>query len=217
MPPVYPDRTKLPGLDIEVDWEPTFFNIKTQAAASGAKIDLGLAGTPLHTFTLKYNFLRDGFPWRGSLEWKTLAGFFLALQGNLGRFLFKWGDDCQVRSQNIGTTDGSTLVWTLTRTWGCGEYSGTEPIGWLDLTGGDFVVYLNGSPVDPSQYTILNTVGAWQQIQFNTAPASGQTITVDMSYFYYCRFADSKMTFSKFMNHLWSAKKVVIESCRPYA
>jgi hypothetical protein len=74
---VYPDRTKLPGLDIDVDWEPTFFNIKTQVAASGAKIDLGLAGTPLHTFTLKYNFLRDGFPWRGSLEWKTLAGFFL--------------------------------------------------------------------------------------------------------------------------------------------
>jgi hypothetical protein len=103
--------------------------------ALGGDPDDRLADMPLHTFTLKYNFLRDGFPWRDPLEWTTLAGFFLALQGNLGRFLFKWGDDFQARSQNIGTTDGSTLVWTLTRTWGCGEYSGTEPIGWLDLIG----------------------------------------------------------------------------------
>jgi hypothetical protein len=62
---VYPT---LRGLDIEVDWEPRFFNIKTQIAASGAKIDLPLAANPLHSFTLRYNFLRDHFPRPGTSE-----------------------------------------------------------------------------------------------------------------------------------------------------
>lgn len=207
MPIIYP---KLPGLTFPESWETDFFNTPTQVAASGAEIDLGLSETPLHTFTLAYEFLNDRF---GVFEQKLLRGFFGACRGNLGRFLYWLKEDHQVRAQAIGTTDGTTRTYVLKRTYGVGEASWTEPVGYLDQTQ-TFTVYLDAVPADPSTYTVDVTVPAAQAIIFTSAPAAAKAVTVDMDYFYYCKFKDPKMSLDKFMDALWSGSGIALRSCR---
>jgi len=207
MPPVYPT---LPGLGFSVLWEPQFSNMPTAKSASGAELDLALAANPLHMFTLTYNFLRDRL---GNLEFKTLMGFFLALNGNVGRFLFKNPDDCSVTQQAIGTTDGVAHTWQLVRTFGDANNSGTEPVGYVDLTQ-PFNVYFDGILQTPDTYTVAQTAPVNQELVFVGTPAAGHVITVDMTYFYYCKFSTANLSFEKFMHQLWSVKKVEIQSNR---
>ena len=205
---VYPT---LPGLAYNVGWDTNFFNMPTSTSSSGADIDLGIAQYPLHDFTLTYEFLRDAF---GFTEQKTMRGFFMAIAGSLGRFLFRNPHDCGVKSQIIGTGDGATRLFTLIRTYGAGEYSSSEPVGMVDTTA-PFNAYLNGLVLgEGTDYTLVTSVPCLQQIQFATAPALGQVITVDMNYFYYCKLADSKLTLEEFMHRLWTLNKIVLHSCR---
>ena len=207
MPAVYPT---LPGLAYSVLWEPQFSNMPTAKSASGAELDLGLASTPLHLFTLTYNFLRDRF---GETEFKALMGFFLAAGGNLGRFLFKNPDDCCVKQQFIATTDGSAHTWQLVRTFGDGLNSATEPVGYVDLTQ-PFNVYLDGVLQPADTYSVATTAPVNQVLDFNGTPSAGQKITVDMTYFYYCKFSTANLSFEKFMNQLWQLKKIELQSNR---
>jgi uncharacterized protein (TIGR02217 family) len=216
LPLVYP---MLSGVDVKVTHRQLWQNIATQKAASGAEIDLANASTPLHEWDLTYNFLRDGVAWpKGSTEWRMLEGFFGAIAGNLGRFLFKWKYDYQIFNQSIATGDGTTRLFTLQRTFGVGEYSYTEPIGWLDASDSDFFkVYLNGVVQDPSTYSLQTSVGAAQQILLTNAPGNGVAITADMQFFYYCKLADPSLDFERVLDRLWSVKKITIRSCRPNA
>ncbi len=208
---VYPT---LPGLAYNVGWDTNFFNMPTSTSSSGADIDLGIAQYPLHDFTLTYEFLRDQF---GFMEQKTMRGFFMAIAGSLGRFLFKNPHDCGVKSQVIGTGDGTTRLFTLIRTYGAGEYSSSEPVGTVDGTV-PVNVYLNGVVQSfGTDYTLITSTPCLQQVQFATAPGNGVEITVDMNYFYYCKLADSKLTLEEFMHRLWSLNKIVLHSCRPGA
>jgi hypothetical protein len=184
----------------------------TQTTSTGADLDLGLAAAPLHDFELTYELLRDTFA-VGTSEFKTMLGFFGAMSGNLGRFLFKNPDDSSVAQQFIAITDGTTHLWTLNRTYGVGEYSWTEPVGYVDLTL-PFNVYFGGVLQDPGSYSVQVTQPALQQIQFTSTPTTGQVITVDMSYFYYCKLSADTLTFEKFMNKLWLLKKATLHSCR---
>jgi hypothetical protein len=210
VPQVYPT---LPGLAFPVGWKSKFFNLDTQEAVSGAQIDLGISDTPLHKFTLNYEFLRDNF---GFNEQRLMRGFFFAMRGNLVRFNYKHDDDHQVKSQIIGTTDGSSRIYTLVRTYGVGEASGTEPIGYIDLTL-PYDVYLDGVKQDKSSYTVDTTVPVRQQIIFAGVPAAGKVITVDMDYFYYCKFEDPEMSLDKFITAISSGQGIVLQSCRPGA
>lgn len=212
MPPVYPT---LPGLTYPVRWKQIFYNAATQTTVTGADIDIGLSATPLHDFELTYDFLRDNFG-PNSQEHRLLRGFFGLMRGNLGRCVFKNVDDFQVRSQEVGTTDGSTRIYTLQRTYGVGEYAWTEPVGYVDQTM-PFNVYLDGNLQDPSIYTVDTTVPVQQQIIFAGIPTMGQVITVDMDYFYYCKLAEDNLTFEKFMDKLWTLGKITLHSCRPGA
>jgi hypothetical protein len=204
---VYPT---LPGLAYNVGWDTEFFNMKSSVTSTGAEIDLGLSQYPLHDFTLTYEFLRDAF---GFTEQKTMRGFFMAVGGNLGRFLFRNPADFEVRRQLIATTDGVNHVWTLIRTYGAGEYSSSEPVGMVDTTM-PFNLYLNGLIQDASTYTVVTSEPGNQQVQFAAVPASGQQITADMDYFYYCKFADPKITLEEFMHKLWTLSKIQLHSCR---
>lgn len=210
VPLVYP---KLPGKSPKVDWATEFFNLDTQKAPNGAQVDLGLADTPLHTFTLNYNFMRDDFGFR---EEMLFRGFFGAMRGNLIRFQFPFEKDFQVKRQKIGTTDGSTRIYTLTRTYGVGEASWSEPIGYVDKTQ-PFNLYLGTTWQDPRDYTIDTTIPAKQQVIFGGVPTGGQDIFVDMNYNYYCKFEDPKLTLSQFLRMISSGEGIVLQSCRPGA
>ena len=221
--PVYPDHRALPGLTYSQKWSPKFLNA-TATTATGADIDVGLAQYPLHDFELTYEFLRDGVRWGHggfalpTLEFKTMMGFHLAIAGTLGRFLFKNEDDCQVFQNQIGVGDGTTTVFTLTRTFGAGGYAASEPVGQVDASQ-PFNVYLGGSasPLSPALYTLSTANPVANTVTFATAPALGQQVSVDMSYFYYCKLAANAQTFEKFMDRLWRLNKVTLHSCRPGA
>jgi hypothetical protein len=227
--PVYPSRTLLPGLAYSQKWSPSFFN-QTATTATGADIDVGLAAYPLHDFELTYEFLRDSMnaPGNQSPNWlngqgeefRTMMGFHLMLGGTLGRFLYKNEADYQVFQNQIGVGDGTTTVFTVTRTFGANGYFQTEPVGQVN-TGGDvpFNVYLNGSatPQLASAYTLSTSNPCANTITFGSAPPNGQKITVDMQYFYYCKLANNANTFEKFMHRLWLLDKVTLHSCRPGA
>ena len=217
--PIYPDKSLLPGLTYDSSWSPVFYNLPTATTATGADIDMELAQDPLHDFELTYRFLRDGihagfFNGQG-LEFKTMMGFLLEIGGTRGRFLYKNPDDWRVYQNSIGSGDGSTTVFTLTRHFGANGYGASEPVGQVDLTE-PFNVYLGGAstPVDPSLYTVSTANPVANTVTFLTAPGSGQNIAVDMAYFYYCKLASNSNTIKKFMNGLWAMDKVSLHSCR---
>jgi len=210
MPLVYPT---LPGLGFSVHWRPKAWNMATFSSDTGSKVDLGYADSPTHEFELTYDFLRGQNFQRGSIEFKIFMGFWMNMLGNLGRFLFKNPDDYQVARQVIGTTDGVSHIYQLSRTFGIGEYSATELVGYVDTTE-EFNVYLDGTLVSPSDYIDVKFYPVNQTIIFSSTPTIDQEITVDMSYFYYCRFTEDTMDFEKFMDNLWLIKTVKFESLR---
>lgn len=218
----YPTQANLPGLGFGIKWTVEFFNMPSAVAVSGASIDLAYAATPLHTFELTYNFLRDQYgaapliPSVGQSEFKALMGFFMAVGGSAGRFTFLNPDDYTMTLQPLGTTDGVTSIWQIVRTLGTGAYAGsdgTEPVGVVDTTQ-PVSVYLNGALVSSSVYAIVTTSPCNQLVQFIAPPTSGQSVEISCSYLYYCRFLENSLSFEKMYNDVWNATKVVIQSCR---
>lgn len=215
--PIYPDSTLLPGLTFSSKWSPIDFN-QSSTTATGASIDLAIAQDPLHDFELVYSFLRDGPDWGETLpalEFRTMMGFHLAMHGSRGRCLYRNPDDYQVWRNPLGTGDGATTVFTITRTLGANGYFGTEPVGQVDTAAG-VDVYLAGSatPLDPTLYAIDTTNPVANTITFDTAPGDGDAIEIDMSYFYYCKLSADTNTFEKFMSRIWSLGRVTLHSCR---
>lgn len=208
---IYPGQDKLPGLGYNVKWTPKFYNMATQTTSSGAAIDLAFSDIPTHDFELTYEFLHDGI---SPSEMKILMGFFLAMRGNWGRFLFENPDDNSVTGEIIGTTDSrKTLFGPIQRTYGWGEYAATEPVGQIN-TSVPAVVYLDSVLQDPSTYSWVTASPCRQYLQFNVAPAAGHIIVGDFSYYYYCKFSADSYTFEKFMDRLWTLGSIVIHSCR---
>jgi uncharacterized protein (TIGR02217 family) len=211
MPDIYPT---LPGLTYTVTKRPKWFT-GIGTSVSGREVRYAYAATPLWEWDLSYEYLPD-FAAPGSAtasDFKTLIGFYLSQSGALGGFLFKDPDDYVVTAQPIGTTDGTITNWTLVRTFGGGDGTGTEPIGYLDQSQ-PCHVYLNGVLQDPSTYTLATTQPVAQVVKFNVAPGGGQTITVDMTFFYYVRFKEDYVDFDKFMDKLWSTKQITLMSQR---
>lgn len=210
MLPIYPE---LKGRAFSTHWRTKFANVG-ETAASLADIDLAIAQDPIHEFDLTYNFLRDGFAWpKGSQEFKRMKGFSLRIGGSAGRFLFRFKDDNSVTSQFIATTDGTTNIWTLSRTFGLGEDSRAEPVGYVD-TAMPFFAYLNGVAQDHTTYQVIQTTPGQQQIKFFNTPTTGQKLTVDMSYFYYCKFVADEDDFEKFVSGNWRVAKITLRSCK---
>jgi hypothetical protein len=207
--------SSLPGLDISVTWRPKAINAPVQTHASGREVRVAYSQYPLHEFELTFNLLRDRL---GETELKTFFGFFLALSGSLNGFCFHNPDDYKVKSQSLATTDGINQQFgPLVRTYGANGFDGTEPVGYVDTTT-TFNLYVDGNLVDPHDpvwgYSVLTTQPVAQYIHFPLVPPAGHVLTVDMTYFYYVRFADDTMDFEKFMNRLWRVQKIKLMSLR---
>lgn len=212
MPLLYPT---LPGLTYSVIWRPKAVNAPVQTHTSGREVRVSYATYPLHEFELTYNFLR-GRP--GEIEQKLFMAFFLQLGGSLTGFNFQNPHDYSVTKQSLATTDGiNSQFGPLVRTYGAGGYTWNEPVGYVDLTQA-FNLYYDGALVDPNDatlgYSVLQTQPVNQMVKFKNTPPSGHVLTVDMSYFYYCRFADDNLDFEEFLWNLWQVKKVKLMSLR---
>lgn len=209
MLPIYPEN--IPGLAYNVKWTPNFFNMPTQTASAGADIDLAWASTPLHDFELIYEFLRDGL---GHNEFKKMMGFMLRLGGTSGRFLFRNPDDYQTVAEYVATTDGvNTRFAPIQRTFGSGDDVGVEPVGYVDETA-PVKLYLDGVEQSSVTWSLDQTTPGEIGVIFSSVPTTGQVITMDFNYFYYCKFSENAASFEKFLNQVWNFNSVKIHSCR---
>ena len=209
-PPIYPD---LPGLTFPVVRR-IIHPVQSQKTATLGSVDIAIADSPVYEWDLIYSVLRGGWG-PGSIEYATMFGFNLRLNGNAGRFLFREPHDNKVKDQYIATTDGTTAVFSpIVRTFGVGDNSGTEAVGYVDATQ-QINVYLDEVWQPPDTWQILYTVPVKQQLKFFNTPAAGKKITMDFSFFYYCKFLDNKMEFEEFVWDMHEMKKITIESLRP--
>lgn len=204
-PVVFPT---LIGLAYTAPKRPTFYN-STAKSGSGYTTNIGYSNTPTWEWDLTFERLED---YSSSSELKKLLGFYLAMRGSLTRFLWQDADDNQVTGQPVGTSDGTTTIWTLQRTYGYGQ-TGTENVGYIN-SGVTFNLYVAGTLQSPSTYDVLNTTPMQQQVRFHTAPSTGQAITADFGYYFYVHFKEDTNEWDKFLYQLWELKKLTIESVK---
>jgi len=160
---------------------------------------------PVREFTLTYEVLRSAPAYA---ELQTIEGFLLSQLGTYGQFL--WQDNCtpdyQVTGGSVGTGDGTTLAFTLTRNWG----GFAEPVGYVFPTGLT-AVYFNGVVQSASLYSVVSP----NQLVFATAPAAGTNITADFSFYFQVRFSTDNMELEEFMSMLFELKELKLMQVLP--
>jgi hypothetical protein len=210
VPPTFPT---LRGLGFSVIKRPKWSN-NTQQHVSGREVRIGYYTMPLWEWDLLYEVLPDtGSEFRGTTtsDVRTMLDFYNSCAGGLSLFFFSDPDDYTVTEQQIGTGDGSTTTFTLTRTLVTGGFA--EPIGYVDLTN-PFNVYVAGTLQSGSAYTVSQTTYYQQTITFAVAPPSGDAVAVTMNYFQVCKFKDDTYDFEKFAYALWGLKKITLATTR---
>ncbi len=195
---VYPT---LPGLMFPVERVPKFKTL-VKSTPSGREYRGAQMTSPLYTYNLQYEFLRDT---SSIQELRTLVGFFNARQGSFDTFLFSDPDDSSVTAQLFGTGDGATTQFQLLRSYG----GNVEPV--YDLNGAP-TIYVNGvARTAGTDYTINSTGG----VTFTVAPGATLPVTWSGAFYWRVRFNTDDMTVSKFMNQLWEAQKVSLITVKP--
>lgn len=186
------------------------FATRVASHVSGREVRVALMSFPLYEFEAIYSGLSSAAApptaqaGLGSSSLQSLMGFFLQLQGQFGTFLYTDPDDNAVTGQGIGSGDGATPSFVMSRTFG----GFNEPVGWVTSIAN---VYLNGVAQPSSSYVLEapNTLG------FYTAPGAGAVITADFSYAFQCRFLDDQMDFEEFMSNLWMLESMKFRSVKP--
>lgn len=143
---------------------------------------------PFYTFDLDSENLTQS-------QTDTLNDFFIAHEfqegsGGDDAFLLKDPEDNERTDESLGTGDGSEKEFTIKATYSYGSKSVTVLQG--HTIPGSETIYLNGSPVSTSDYTIDNTTGL---VTFDTAPGNGVQVNADYQFRRKCIFNDQNLDF----------------------
>ncbi len=168
------------------------FNTIVQTSVSMAELRGSFASTPVYTFTLTFDLLRDNTTFN---ELKQLIGFFLARQGSYDSFLYADPSDSIATLQPFGTGDGSTTAFQLARQMG---YF-TEGLSNVALSP---AIYVNGA-LQTSGYSVSGGL-----VTFGSAPGAGAALTWSGTYYFRCRFVNDTQEFEEFMLNLWDVKSL---------
>lgn len=222
-----PKFPELIGLGFNVVRRPKG-SVSVQQHVSAQEVRVGYWANGLYEWDLTFDVLRDFLRNPGNYqaaaqivsELRRLQGYFLYLQGSLINFAFRDPDDCKVVGQILPpVADGIGTDFILVRTYGDVAYGGfvTEPIGFPDTVGaiGPFNVYLNGMLQPSTNYDTFWLPGVGSVVRFVAAPPAGMVVSVDMSYYFNCRFKEDKLDFEKFFDKYWLVKKLTLVSLRP--
>jgi Conserved hypothetical protein 2217 (DUF2460). len=106
-----------------------------------------------------------------------------------------------VTNQIVGTGDGSTTSFVLTRA--IGGFS--EPVSWVTAI---TAVTVAGAPQSGWSLTTPNL------LTLSSAPAAGASVGVSFSYGFLCRFLDDMQDFENVMSGLWQVKSLKFRSVR---
>ena len=197
--PIFP---ALKGLDWNVQHDFDWSGNTVVESVSGKRTARANWSYPRHVFTLAYTFLRAD---PSLAEYQALAGFFNAMQGQFGTFLYQDATDNAVAGQVIGIGDGVTTTFQLIRAFG----GFLEPCFAPNVVS---AVYLAGAPLSLGWSVTPWGNAAPGVITFGAPPAAGQPITADFSYYFPCRFDNPKTSFKNFAKALYSADGIQFSS-----
>ncbi|MDY7537680.1 DUF2460 domain-containing protein [Undibacterium sp. RTI2.1] len=168
------------------------FSTRIQRSVNGRELRTSLMSSPLMTFTLKHEFLRDR---NVNDDLRLIQGFFMTCQGSYDSFLYTDITDSTVTNQVIGLGDGARTQFQLLRAYG----------GFLDPVmnvNAITDVKLNGTA------TASYGIDTFGMITFVTPPAAGVSVTWTGSYYYRCRFVDDGAEFGGLMNKVWELRTI---------
>ena len=168
------------------------FNTAIATATSGRERRRQVWSYPRWKFAVAYEFIRD-YP--GAPEIAKLRAFFNAHGGRYQQFFYNDPSDNSVTGQSIGTGDGVTTTFQLTRSITIGNISYTEPVRGVS---GTPTIAVNGAA------TTAYTIGAYGSITFTTAPPLGQAITWTGTFLFVCRFDQDELDAAQMVQQLWS-------------
>jgi len=184
----------------EVQWDTDI-----QQAISGKENRLSYYTYPRYQWTADIGFLSSSSVYSQTLQ--TLLGFVNQMQGQANSFLYQDPDDYSATAQTIGTGDGTTTAFQLVKSLG----GFVEPVFAPNLSG-TINVYINGTLQSSGNYTInawgTNNTNGPGSLVFNTAPSSGAAITASFTFYYPCRFASDKFSFSLSYKNTYTLKKL---------
>jgi hypothetical protein len=151
----------LKGLSFNVTKAPTFSTRKPRSS-SGRSVRNSLMKYPIWKFKFSYDYLPDKPVSVGQTSLKQLVGFFLDRQGSFDEWLYLDPDDNSTVGAVIGTGDGATLQYYLSRSFGS---SRPEPVGQYNPGPAPLVVYYTDAeahsvPPNPGPYTVTVTHSA---------------------------------------------------------
>ena len=200
-PPVFPT---LAGQAWPVHKRPSFAT-RVAAHVSGREVRVPYYAQTLYEFEVTFDALASSaataLAGAGASSLQTLLGFYLAAQGQLGTFLYVDPSDNAAASQAIGTGDGTTRTFTLTRTLG----GFTEPVSWASAVS---AVTVAGAPIAGWSLATPNL------LTLAAAPAAGATVTASFTYAFLCRFLDDQQDFENVMAGLWQLQSLKFRQVR---
>lgn len=199
-----PTFPSLIGIEYPVSRSPMWDTL-VQKPISGKETRLQLWTAPRYQWSLSFSYLGAS---GANTDWQTLSGFFNSVAG--AALPFHWTDpyDNAVTTQSLGTGDGTTTQFNFIRALG----GFIEPV--QDVTQSSVTVYNNGTSTSAFTYLTDPNWGLTYGIQFNTAPASGHTITATFTYNWPCRFDKDNADFDNFLFNFWSLKKLTFTSMK---
>jgi uncharacterized protein (TIGR02217 family) len=120
----------------------------------------------------------------------TLIAFFRARKGKAYGFRFKDWTDYQATGQPVGTGDGTTAVFQLSKTYESGPAGETRVI--QKPVAGTVTIYVNAA-AQTGGVSVDATTG---QVTFTAPPASGAAITADFEFDVPVRFDTDRLSAS---------------------
>lgn len=191
-----------------------------QRAKSGRAVRLSEQQIPLWKWTLSVSVLDKSKLQAGQTvdDFSRLFGFYMQMKGGWDNFLYEEPSDCQLTDENIGTGNGSTTVFQVTRTMGVFK----ESIYEINPSPAPIVKVNGVTKTVTTDYTINSSTGV---ITFVVAPPNTQAVTVTLKYYFRCYFSDEDMsgtngssgmlTAANFANNLWEGKTIVFVQEKP--
>jgi hypothetical protein len=151
---------------------------------------------------LTYDLLRSATAYE---EMQAIAGFFGEVAAQDEPFWIAPPGLAKVTGQVLGTGDGETVAFALSRSWG----SYAEPVYG---TSGVSAVYLDGV-AQGSGWSVSS--GYAPVITFAKAPETGVPVSADFGVLWLCRFTDDVLDFEEFMTMLFELQVVKLQTTKP--
>lgn len=191
------------------------FSTGVNTSVSGFETRYSRQAYPLWEFSISYERLADQTQnivpdpyYIGETQLQQVAGLFLQVNGQYGRFYYSCPEDCSRRNQGIAIGDNTTGTYTVVRTWGNDAAPFVEPVGGVDETN-PLTVYIDGSPISSSDYSFVDN-----QIILTSNLGTGAVLTMDFFFFYFCRFLEDISDYEQFVHHLWQMQSLKFRSAK---